>query len=425
MTETSYQVTGMTCAHCANAVTREVSDVHGVQSVDVSVETGTVVVAGSDVSDVAVRAAIDEAGYHGPMTSRHARDRARRPAGRRDDVCVLRRAGREEAQPARRGDRERQPRHRVGLGATTTPHPRRGHPDPDRRADRLHRGRRPRTRGPTEAEDTTGADLAPASRPQRRRSPWSCWCSPWRPVSPTRRPCPGSPLALATPVVLYGRLAVPPGRGGQRPPRRLARWTPSSRWARWSPTSGRSFQAVTGGMHSYFEVAATVTTFLLLGRWLRGTRQVPGRLGPARAARSSAPSRRPSSTTAAPSGWSTSPTSAPGCGSWSDPASRSPPTASCVEGRSGVDESMLTGESLPVEKAAGDEVVGATLNTDGRLVVEVTRIGRDTALARIAALVAARAGRQGPRPAAGRPDLGGVRPGRAGRRGAHLRRPGG
>ncbi len=44
---------------------------------------------------------------------------------------------------------------------------------------------------------------------------------------------------------------------------------------------------------------------------------------------------------------------------------------------------MVTGESLPVEKSVGDEVVGGTLNTDGRLVVEVTRIGRDTLLARI------------------------------------------
>ena len=44
-----------------------------------------------------------------------------------------------------------------------------------------------------------------------------------------------------------------------------------------------------------------------------------------------------------------------------------------LDGRSGVDESMLTGESVPVEKPPGDEVVGATLNTSGRLVVEVTR----------------------------------------------------
>ena len=45
---------------------------------------------------------------------------------------------------------------------------------------------------------------------------------------------------------------------------------------------------------------------------------------------------------------------------------------------------MLTGESVPVDKAGGDGVVGATLNTSGRLLVEVTRVGRDTALARIA-----------------------------------------
>lgn len=63
MTQTTYSVTGMTCAHCADAVTREVSDVPGVESVDVTVETGTVVVTGEDVSDDAVRAAIDEAGY--------------------------------------------------------------------------------------------------------------------------------------------------------------------------------------------------------------------------------------------------------------------------------------------------------------------------------------------------------------------------
>jgi Cu+-exporting ATPase len=58
-----------------------------------------------------------------------------------------------------------------------------------------------------------------------------------------------------------------------------------------------------------------------------------------------------------------------------------------LDGRSGVDESMLTGESVPVDKQPGDEVAGATLNTSGRLVVEVTRIGRDTAVARIAELV--------------------------------------
>ncbi|MEV4329486.1 heavy metal translocating P-type ATPase [Streptomyces sp. NPDC049597] len=58
-----------------------------------------------------------------------------------------------------------------------------------------------------------------------------------------------------------------------------------------------------------------------------------------------------------------------------------------VEGASAVDVSMLTGESLPVDVTAGDEVTGATLNTSGRLVVEATRVGADTRLARMAKLV--------------------------------------
>nr|WP_309140484.1 heavy metal translocating P-type ATPase [Streptomyces sp. PKU-EA00015] len=58
-----------------------------------------------------------------------------------------------------------------------------------------------------------------------------------------------------------------------------------------------------------------------------------------------------------------------------------------VEGVSAVDVSMLTGESLPVDVTAGDQVTGATLNTAGRLVVEATRVGADTRLARMAKLV--------------------------------------
>ncbi|MFJ2114395.1 MULTISPECIES: heavy metal translocating P-type ATPase [unclassified Streptomyces] len=58
-----------------------------------------------------------------------------------------------------------------------------------------------------------------------------------------------------------------------------------------------------------------------------------------------------------------------------------------VEGSSAVDASMLTGESVPVEVAVGDAVTGATLNAGGRLIVEATRIGADTQLARMARMV--------------------------------------
>ena len=58
-----------------------------------------------------------------------------------------------------------------------------------------------------------------------------------------------------------------------------------------------------------------------------------------------------------------------------------------TEGTSAVDESMLTGESVPVEVAAGDKVTGATISTSGRLLVRATRVGSDTTLSQMAKLV--------------------------------------
>ena len=69
------------------------------------------------------------------------------------------------------------------------------------------------------------------------------------------------------------------------------------------------------------------------------------------------------------------------------PGERIPVDAIVTEGRSAVDESMLTGESMPLDKAVGAEVIGGTINQQGRLVIEAQRVGRDTVLAQIIRLV--------------------------------------
>ena len=69
------------------------------------------------------------------------------------------------------------------------------------------------------------------------------------------------------------------------------------------------------------------------------------------------------------------------------PGEKIPVDGVVVSGTTSVDESMLTGESLPVDKAAGDAVIGATLNTTGSVHIEVTAVGDDTALAQIIRLV--------------------------------------
>jgi heavy metal translocating P-type ATPase len=69
------------------------------------------------------------------------------------------------------------------------------------------------------------------------------------------------------------------------------------------------------------------------------------------------------------------------------PGEKIPTDGAIVEGTSSLDESMLTGESLPVDKGIGDEVFGATINQQGNLLVEATRVGTETTLAQIVHLV--------------------------------------
>ncbi len=140
-----------------------------------------------------------------------------------------------------------------------------------------------------------------------------------------------------------------------------------------------------GGHEVYLEVAALVTVFILLGRYLevRAKRQSGEalrallELGAKDAVilREGTEQRVPVAQLV------------PGDVVVVRPGEKIPADGLVTEGMSAVDESMLTGESVPVEVAPGSRVVGATVNTGGRLLVQITRVGADTELARMARLV--------------------------------------
>jgi Cu+-exporting ATPase len=78
------------------------------------------------------------------------------------------------------------------------------------------------------------------------------------------------------------------------------------------------------------------------------------------------------------------------------PGEKIPVDGEIIEGRSALDESMLTGESVPIDKTVGDSVIGATINKNGFLKVKATKVGRDTALAQIIKVVEEAQGSKAP-----------------------------
>ncbi|MGH4028391.1 heavy metal translocating P-type ATPase [Actinomycetota bacterium Odt1-20B] len=152
-----------------------------------------------------------------------------------------------------------------------------------------------------------------------------------------------------------------------------------------SPLLERSRELGEGSSTIYLEVAAGVVTFILLGRYLEARSK--RRAGAALRAllelgakdvsvlRGGAEVRVPVARLAVGDRFVVR------------PGETVATDGTVVEGASAVDVSMLTGESVPVDVTVGDAVTGATVNASGRLVVEATRVGADTQLARMARLV--------------------------------------
>ncbi|MBO1334149.1 cation-translocating P-type ATPase [Streptomyces sp. VRA16 Mangrove soil] len=194
-------------------------------------------------------------------------------------------------------------------------------------------------------------------------------------------------LVLATPVVLWGgapfhRAAWTNARHGAATMDTLVSvgTLAAYLWSLWALFLGGDDR------HIYLEVASGVVTFILVGRYLE-----------ARAKRSAGAALRallelgakdvsllaPDGTEVrVPAGRLT-----PGDRFVVRPGEKIATDGTVVEGSGAVDASLLTGEALPVDVTVGDAVTGATVNAGGRLVVEATRVGSDTQLARMAKLV--------------------------------------
>ena len=147
-----------------------------------------------------------------------------------------------------------------------------------------------------------------------------------------------------------------------------------------------SIFALLAGMHIYFEIVGVLVTFILLGKYL----ELRSRSRASRAISSLMEMGAKEAYVIRSGREVTIPAEdvVPGDLMVVRPGERFPTDGELREGETAVDESMLTGEPVPVDKEPGDRVYGATINSWGSVVVEATAVGSDTALAQIARLVA-------------------------------------
>jgi P-type Cu+ transporter len=331
-------VQGMTCASCAGRIERKLNDLPGVEaSVNFATETASVAYDSDAVSAEDLLGAVEAAGYKATLPSERKPSRADGGAATED-----------EREVALQGLRRRL----IVAGALSVP------------------------------------ILLMAMIPPLQFDYWQ-WLS----------------LQLATPVVIWAgwpfhRAAWQNLKHGAATMDTLISIGTLAAWG-WSvvalfflgagePDMRMTFQLIpeqgAGTEEVYFEVAAIVTTFILAGRYFEA--RAKRRAGAALEALLELGAKEVS-VLAEDGSESLIPVDElePEQLFVVRPGEKIATDGSIVEGRSAVDQSLLTGESVPVEVGPGDTVTGAAVNAGGRLVVRAERVGSETALAQIARLV--------------------------------------
>jgi Cu+-exporting ATPase len=380
-------IEGMTCATCAGRVEKALAKVPGVQRVEVNLATDSAAVAvGAGVGAGELSRAVEQAGYAVPQEQALLRI-----DGMSCATCVQR------VEKALRGvagvvDAT------VNLATAQAAVTRLGGTAPLAELEQAVR-RVGYEAEPVEAPGTA----APAPRP--RHDPG------WKVALAVAL---SAPLMLPMAGALFGAHWMLPG---------LWQWllaTPVQFWlgARFYRAGWAALRAGTGNMdllvalgttaayglsvvlwargeaHLYFESAAVVITLVLFGKWLesRAKRRTLAALDALK-------SLWPQTATLLRDG---RPTVVPlaelkvGDLVVVRPGERIPTDAVIEDGATHVDESMLTGESLPVAREAGDKVAGGSINGEGRLIARVTAVGAETQLARIVRMVESAQARKAP-----------------------------
>jgi P-type Cu+ transporter len=378
----SWPVEGMTCAACAGHVERALGGVPGVEKASVNLASNRATVEG-DAPFEALRRAVEEVGYtlvEAPIVA--DRPRGFRVEGMTCASCVMQVERALQGVPGVTSAAVNLATHRATVLGTA----------PDEVL--------------VQAVRDAGYDLFPvvrAERPEdvqaREAAHLATLVRKWKVAAALTAPVlvismadimfPGSGLlqfALVTPVVVWA------GSDFFRVAWKQARSRSANMDTLIAIGSGAAYVysvvqllAGAGAMALYFETAGTIVTLILFGRFLEdrakhrandAIRKLAG-LKPdtARVLRNGSEAEVPIDDVAARDRVVVR------------PGERIPVDGVVLEGSSTVDESMITGESLPVVRTVGDSVIGATISRSGHLVLEATRVGDDTALARIIRLV--------------------------------------